>query len=116
MSSAEVKYRSMRKVVAELIWLIRFLQDLSIQPSLHVPLLSESKSAIHIARNPVFHERTKHVELDCHFVRQQFLFGLISLSFVLSQSQLADPFIEPLSGPSHRSILSKLEVSSSPPT
>lgn len=56
------------------------------------------------------------MELDCHFVRQQFLSGLISLSFVPSESQLADLFTKPLSGGSHRSILSKLGVHSLPST
>ncbi|XP_019241434.1 PREDICTED: uncharacterized protein LOC109221403 [Nicotiana attenuata] len=114
LSSAEVEYRSMRRVVAELTWLVRLLDDLSVSPSLPVPLFSDSQAAIHIAKNPVFHERTKHVELDCHFVRQQFQAGLISLSFVPTHSQLADLFTKPLPGPQHRSILGKLGVLSSP--
>lgn len=77
-----------------------------------MPIYSDSKAVIHIARNPVFHEYTKHVDRDCHFVRQQFLSGLISLSFVPSRSQLADLFTKPLSGPSHKFILGKLGVSS----
>ncbi|XP_019256283.1 PREDICTED: uncharacterized protein LOC109234670 [Nicotiana attenuata] len=96
LSSAEAEYRSMRQVVAELTWLVRLFEDLSIPISLPVPLHSDSQAALHIAKNPVFHERTKHVEIDCHFVRQQFLAGLISLSFVRSNSQLADLFTKPL--------------------
>ncbi|XP_069150758.1 uncharacterized protein [Solanum lycopersicum] len=84
--------------------------------SLLVPLHSNSKVAIHIAKNLVFQERTKHVELDCHFVRQQFLDGLISLSFTPSSSQLADLFIQPLTGPLHSNLLRKLGMFSSPPT
>lgn len=60
----------MRRVVAELTWLVRLLSDLNISPSFPVSLHSDSQAAIHIARNPIFHERTKRVELDCHFVRQ----------------------------------------------
>lgn len=101
LSSSEVKYRSMHRVVAELTWLTRLLDDLSILPSLPVPIFSDSKAAIHIARNPIFHERTKHAELDCHFIRQQFLSSLVTLSFVPSSSQLADLFTKSLSGPSH---------------
>lgn len=104
----------MRRVVAEITWLVRLLEDLSIAPSLPVSLHSDSIVAIHIAKNPVFHERTKHVDLDCHFVRQQFLAGLISLSFVLSQSQLADIFTKPLPGPAHQHILAKLGLLSAP--
>lgn len=93
--SAEAEYRSMRRLVAELTWLTRLLIDLSLPPPAPVPIYSDSKAAIHIARNPIFHERTKHVDLDCHFVRQQFLSGLLSLSFVPSRSQLADLFTKP---------------------
>ncbi|XP_019251266.1 PREDICTED: uncharacterized protein LOC109230196 [Nicotiana attenuata] len=85
LSSAEAKYRTMRRVTTEITWLVRLLDDLSSSPPLPVPIYSDSQATIHIARKPVFHERTKHVELDCHFVRQQFLSGLISLSFVPSR-------------------------------
>ena len=106
----------MHRVVAEITWLIRLLTDLSIEPRLFVPLHSNSQAAIHIAKNPVFYERTKHVELDCHFVRQQYLAGIISLSFVPSIAQLADVFTKPLSGSTHLSSLFKLGVSSSTPS
>lgn len=104
----------MRRVVAEITWLIQLREDLSISLSLPISLHSYSQAAIHIARNPIFHERTKHVALDCHFVRQQFLYGIISLTFIPSSSQLADLFIKHLSGPSNSSILSKLGVVSLP--
>ncbi|XP_019239733.1 PREDICTED: uncharacterized protein LOC109219712 [Nicotiana attenuata] len=64
LSSAEAEYRSMRRVTAEFTWLVRLLEDLSAPVNLPIPLHSDSKAAIHIARNPVFHERTKHVEID----------------------------------------------------
>lgn len=70
LSSAESEYRFMRCITAELTWLTRLLHDLSVLPNLPVPLFSDSKATIYIARNPVFHERTKHVELNCHFIRQ----------------------------------------------
>lgn len=72
LSSAEAEYRSMRRVVAEITWLVRLLDDFSVPLPLLVPLFSDSQTAIHVAKNPVFHERMKHVDLDCHFVRQQF--------------------------------------------
>jgi len=106
----------MRRVVAELTWLVRLFKDLSVPVPLPVPLHSDSLAAIHIAKNSVFHERTKHVELDCHFVRQQYLAWLISLSYVRSTSQLADIFTKSLTGPVHHTLLGKLCVSNSPPT
>lgn len=114
LSSTEAEYRSMRRVIAELTWLVRLLEDLTVPPPLPITLHSDSQAAIYIAKNHVFHERTKHVDLDCHFVRQQFLAGLISLSFVPSSSQLADLFTKALSGPLHKSLLGKLGVKLSP--
>ncbi|XP_015163071.1 uncharacterized protein [Solanum tuberosum] len=110
LSSAEAEYRSMCRVVAEITWLVRLLSDLTVSPSLPIPLHSDSQAAIHIAKNLVFHERTKHVELDCHFVRQQFLAGLISLHYLPSTSQLADIFTKPLHGFPHHHLLGKLGI------
>lgn len=95
-------------------WLVRLLGDLSVPPDLPIPVHSDSKAAIHIARNSVFHERTKHVDLDYHFVRQQFLSGLISLSFVPSKGHLTDLFTKPLNGGSYQRLLYKLGVISIP--
>lgn len=60
----------MRHVTAEITWLVRVLADLSVPPFLPITVNSDSEAAISIAKNPVFHERTKHVKVDCHFVRQ----------------------------------------------
>lgn len=57
---------------------------------------------------------TKHVELDCHLVWQQFLAGLISLSYVLASSQVSDLLTKTLSGPSHHTVLGKLGISPCP--
>lgn len=104
----------MRRVTAEITWLVRLLEDLSAPPTLPVPVHSDSQAALHIAKNPVFHERMKYVELDFHFVRQQYLSGIITLSFVLSKHQLADLFTKDLSGEPHHDILGKLGVLSIP--
>ena len=68
LSSAEAEYRSLRRLIAELSWLSRLLHELTITSITPIPVKCDNLAAIYIARNPVFHERTKHIEIDCHFV------------------------------------------------
>ena len=114
LSSAEVEYRSLRRLVAELSWLIRLLYELNITSITPILGKCDNLAAIYIARNPAFHERTKHIEIDCHFVRQKLLDGLINLSHVPTKLQLADILTKPLTGQVHHSILSKLGVQPPP--
>ncbi|XP_058010210.1 uncharacterized mitochondrial protein AtMg00810-like [Hevea brasiliensis] len=72
-SSAEAEYRSMASTVSELQWLSYLLQTFQLQIFLPIPLYCDNKATIHIASNPVFHERTKHTDIDCHVVRDQML-------------------------------------------
>ena len=71
LSSAETEYRSMRRVTTELAWLTRLLYEFTVPTVVPMPLKCDSQAAIYIARNPVYHERTKHIALDCHFVREK---------------------------------------------
>uniref|UniRef100_A0A2N9I834 Integrase catalytic domain-containing protein n=1 Tax=Fagus sylvatica TaxID=28930 RepID=A0A2N9I834_FAGSY len=72
-SSTEAEYRALADTTAELLWLRWLLQDLGIDCSTVVPIHCDNRSAIQIAHNDVFHERTKHIEIDCHFVRHHLL-------------------------------------------
>ncbi|XP_019248574.1 PREDICTED: uncharacterized protein LOC109227835 [Nicotiana attenuata] len=107
LSSAEAEYKSARKAVAELIWLSKLLEELTMPLTLPIPIYCDEQAALHIARNPVFHERTKHIEVDCHFVRDKLIDGLISLHYVHTDDQLADILTKSLTGIKHSSLLYK---------
>uniref|UniRef100_A0A2N9ISU3 Reverse transcriptase Ty1/copia-type domain-containing protein n=1 Tax=Fagus sylvatica TaxID=28930 RepID=A0A2N9ISU3_FAGSY len=96
-SSTEAEYRALADTTAELLWLRWLLQDLGIDCSTAVPIHCDNRSAIQIAHNDVFHERTKHIEIDCHFVRHHLLQGTLQLRSVFSQDQLADIFTKAVS-------------------
>ncbi|WMV35107.1 hypothetical protein MTR67_028492 [Solanum verrucosum] len=76
----------------------------------------DSQSTLHIGRNPVFNERTKHIEVDCHFVRNLLQEGLISLHHISSDTQLTDILTKTLTGIRHIATLNKLSVFATPPT
>ncbi|GKA07978.1 uncharacterized mitochondrial protein-like protein [Tanacetum coccineum] len=68
---------------SEIVWLRWLLADMGVPISHSTPLHCDNRSAIHIARNSVFHEGTKHIEIDFHFTRHHLQVGTISLSFLL---------------------------------
>ncbi|KAL0305526.1 UNVERIFIED_CONTAM: Retrovirus-related Pol polyprotein from transposon RE2 [Sesamum radiatum] len=107
-SSAEAEYRAMAATVCELQWISFLLRDLCVPVATPIPFWCDNQAALHITANPVFHERTKHLDIDCHVVRDQYKAGFISPSFVSSKLQLADLFTKTLPAISFTSLLSKL--------
>lgn len=81
-SSAEAKYKSMLAVCYEIVWLRRLLKEHS--ASLHSPitLYVDNFSAIHIALNPIFHEHTKNIEVNYHYIKELIQDCIISLTQV----------------------------------
>ncbi|CAA0823451.1 cysteine-rich RLK (RECEPTOR-like protein kinase) 8 [Striga hermonthica] len=69
LSTTEAEYVAVTEAAKELVWLQNFLNELG-RPQEDVALYSDSQSAIHLAKNPAFHSRTKHIEVKYHFIRQ----------------------------------------------
>ena len=114
-SSTEAEYCALTDNTFELLWLRWLLKDLGVSTSSATPLYCDNQSTIHITHNDVFHERTKHIEIDCHFIRYHFVHGAFKLISVSSKDQLANIFTK--SHPKGRlhTLVDNLKLVSHPP-
>jgi hypothetical protein len=101
----------MAKAICELLWIRNLMLDLQIKPVNPIKLYCDSKAACDIAHNPVQHDRTKHVEVDRHFIKEKLEEKLIEVPRVRSQDQLADVLTKALSNQTFNDCLNKLGMS-----
>jgi hypothetical protein len=85
-SNTETEYRIMTSTVSKLTWIKQLLADMSITIHKPMQMFYDNQAARHIASNPVFHERNKHIEVDCHFVREKIQAKEIKAPFVRSKN------------------------------
>ena len=109
-SSAEAEYRAMASVTCEVIWILKILKDLNVKNPLPVKIFCDNRAAIKIAANPVFHERTKHLEIDLHLVREKLAAGVIESIWIDSQHQLADILTKGLPVAQHNFLSNKINL------
>lgn len=100
----------MTKVLKELLWIKGLLRDFGIPHSKPMTLRCDNKSALYLSVNPVFHERTKHIESECHFIRDFIINGTISTLHVSSADQLADILTKALGRKEFKIFLYKLGI------
>uniref|UniRef100_A0A2N9E1A3 Reverse transcriptase Ty1/copia-type domain-containing protein n=1 Tax=Fagus sylvatica TaxID=28930 RepID=A0A2N9E1A3_FAGSY len=111
-SSTEAEYRSLAAGAAELAWLRQVLCDLGLYLASAPVIWCDNTSALALASNPVFHGRTKHIEVDYHFVREKVVRGDFSVQFISIDDQIADIFTKALPSPRFHRLSSKLLVCS----
>jgi hypothetical protein len=89
-STAEAEFRSMASGLCELLWHKILMTELCLYNGAPLQLNCDNQAAIKIVNNPVHHDRTKHVEIDRHFIEEKIDEGLLQVNFVNSGDQIAD--------------------------
>lgn len=100
----------MADVCCEVQWLLNIFSELGCKKLTRVTLYCVNKSALYIASNPTFHERTKHIHIDCHIIRSKLVQGVIPTAHLGTKSQPADMFIKSWSSQFVTFLLSKIGV------
>jgi hypothetical protein len=113
-SSTEAEYRSLSIITAELFWIRMLLKEIQVYLAAPPVQWCDNISALALASNPVFHARTKHIEVDYHFVREKVLNRDILLKFISTQDQVANLFTKGLSSAQFLFLKSKLSVVPTP--
>ena len=97
LSTAEAEYVSASEATAQALWLRAVLDDLSEVQTKATTLYCDNMSAIAMAKNPVFHQKTRHINRRIHFIREAVQENLIDIKFCSSEDQVADIFTKGLS-------------------
>jgi hypothetical protein len=114
-SSTKAEYCSLASTTAELYWIRMVLCDFWIFLSNTPVLWCDNLSALALASNPVFHARTKHIEVDYHFVHEKVVRHDVAVKFISTSDQLADILTKSLSSPGFTRLHDKLLLSFQPP-
>ena len=107
-SSCEAEYIALSACINEVVWIIAFLAELGFNVPLPVPVHGDNRSAQDLAHNPVHHERTKHIDIRYHRIREFILDGTISLYHVRSEDNPSDIFTKSVSVSVFKRLISKI--------
>ena len=110
-SSTEAEYKALANATAEIIWLQSLLGELGVYQSRAPTLWCDNLGATYLAANPVFHARTKHIEVDFHFVRERVARKTLEIRFISTQDQLADGLTKPVGVQQLRTLCHNLNLS-----
>ena len=95
-SSVKAKYRAMTHTSCELMWIKHLLEELRFVVKLPMTIHCNNQAAIYISSNPMFHERTKHIEVNCHITQEKVEDSVIATPYVSTRVQIVDMFTKTL--------------------
>jgi hypothetical protein len=104
LSTAEAEYIAATHAAKQILWQTQFLQELGIKQPVTAKMFSDNQATISISKNPEFHARTKHIDINLHFLRDLVEEERIALEHVASEANLADIFTKPLPRQPHERI------------
>ena len=107
-NSAESEYRALALGICEGMWLQRLLRELKVNVQASVKMFTDNQADISISKNPLHHVRTKHIEIDRHFISKKVNTGIIQLSYIPIRQQIADVLTKALPRVSFDELNSKL--------
>ena len=110
LSSAEAEFRGIAKGVTKILWLRKLLCELGFPPKGACRLICDNQASVSISNTPVQHDRTKHVEVDRHFIKEKLENQIISLPLVRSKDQLADILTKAVTVEAFEETLCKLGI------
>lgn len=113
-STTEAKYRSMATTTCELMWMYYLLQYFHIPIKLPLKLFCDNKSAQQIVTNPCFHDLIKHMDIDCHFIRNKVQDGILQTAHIFTHLQLVDIMTKALHKMQHSFLIDKLGLTEAP--
>jgi hypothetical protein len=113
-SSAEAEYQSLALAITELFWLQMLFQELQLYLPNPPTLWCDNLGALSLDSNLVYHTRTKHIEVDYHFIREKVVNKDISTRYISTPNQIADIFIKGLTASRFIFLRDKLNVCSPP--
>jgi hypothetical protein len=96
LSSIEVEYKGVAIVACEIVWLQKLLSDLGLSMDAPIIIYCDNISSILLANNPVYHARTKHIEVHYHFIKENVIAKEIDLIHVSTEDQVVDIFTKAL--------------------
>ena len=96
LSTAKAEYIALSSAIQEAIWLRQLMNDLKLKVEAPIEILEDNQGAIALAKNPVGHKRTKHIDIRYHFIREAVRAGSVNLTYCPTKDMVADIFTKPL--------------------